>query len=41
QHAKPPSNATEHSLQRVLTLVQPQPQALRSTHIAIPTNIYK
>ncbi|CAI2191635.1 16615_t:CDS:1, partial [Funneliformis geosporum] len=41
RHAKPPSNATEHSSRRVLTSVQPQPRALRSTHIAIPTNIYE
>ncbi|CAI2196748.1 17466_t:CDS:2, partial [Funneliformis geosporum] len=41
RHAKPPSNATELSSQRVLISVQPQPQTLRSIHIAIPTNIYK
>ncbi|CAG8589792.1 11760_t:CDS:2, partial [Funneliformis mosseae] len=35
-------NATEHSSQRrALTIVQFQPQALKSTHITIPTNIYE
>jgi len=35
-------NATEYSSwRRVLTTVQFQPRALRSTHIAIPTNIYE
>ena len=37
-----PFNATEHSLRRrALITVQFQPWALRSTHIAIPINIYE
>ena len=41
RHVKPPSNASERLSRRTLMPVQTQPRALRSTHIAIPIDIFE
>ena len=41
RYVKPPSNASENPSRNTLMPVQTQPRALRSTHIAIPIDIFE
>jgi hypothetical protein len=41
RQVKPPCNTSERSSRRILMPVQTQPRVLRSTHIAIPIDIYE